>query len=212
MNRAWVPLVVVLFLLAPSAASAQMRGSRGGLLPVPSLSFLPPYGLPVVSPTYYPYGVNLSPYAMNPSVADQLGAYGLPLLPSDLLPGRRNRTRNGPGRPQQKIEEFDPPAKSSAKPAAGAVTKAAAGHIEARVPADAEVWFDGEKSSETGAVRRFESPPIAPGESVSVEVKVRKRGPLQDTDAIRHVTLRAGQRLTVDLMPRAEAPARPERK
>jgi uncharacterized protein (TIGR03000 family) len=125
----------------------------------------------------------------------------LPIKPSDFLPGRRNRTGNGKGRPQQKIEEFDPPVKQAK---GAAPTKATPGYLEARVPDGVEVWFDGEKTTETGAVRRFETPPIEPGETRSVVVRARRKAATQDIDEIRHVTLRAGQRLTIDMVVRAE--------
>jgi len=35
--------------------------------------------------------------------------------------------------------------------------------VTVNVPADAEVWFDGTEMTPTGAVRRFHSPPLAPG-------------------------------------------------
>jgi len=199
MGRRWFLLIGVAVLFLVPAAPAQSAGFRGGLMGFPSVVFAPPYGLPVSSP-YYPYVPGLSPYGMNPVIPGQPRLDSLQMLLQDY----RRTTRPSPGRPQQKIEEFDPPAKNL-RPAADAPTKATPGKVEVKVPDGAEVWFDGVKSSETGSVRQFESPPIEPGETRACKVRARWKGAAQDTDEIRHVTLRPGQRLTVDLMPRVGA-------
>ena len=40
-------------------------------------------------------------------------------------------------------------------------------HVTVRAPKDAEVWFGGQKTRQTGAVRRFVSPPLTPGQEYS---------------------------------------------
>jgi len=45
--------------------------------------------------------------------------------------------------------------------------------ISVRVPADAEVWFDGAKTAQNGAVRRFISPPLPPGRHYTYEITAR---------------------------------------
>jgi uncharacterized protein (TIGR03000 family) len=45
--------------------------------------------------------------------------------------------------------------------------------IRLRVPANAEVWFDGQKTNQTGTVRNFYSPPLTPGQSYRYQVRVR---------------------------------------
>jgi uncharacterized protein (TIGR03000 family) len=41
------------------------------------------------------------------------------------------------------------------------------------VPANAELWFGGVKTRSTGAVRKFQSPPLADGGRYSYEVRAR---------------------------------------
>ena len=47
--------------------------------------------------------------------------------------------------------------------------------IEMRVPANAEVWFDGVRSKQTGEVRTFRSPPLEAGSSYLYAIRVRWR-------------------------------------
>jgi len=45
--------------------------------------------------------------------------------------------------------------------------------IELTVPADAQVWFDGQPTTQTGTVRRFVTPPLRANADYSYEVKIR---------------------------------------
>src|SRR5262245_8601420 len=45
--------------------------------------------------------------------------------------------------------------------------------FEIRVPADATLEIDGEKTTSTGTARQFETPPLAPGHHYQYTVKVR---------------------------------------
>jgi uncharacterized protein (TIGR03000 family) len=216
MARRWfaVAAVAAALVAAPAAARAQMAGFRGGLVPVPSLGFTSPFGMPVSTPYYVPYGVGLGPYSYG---APQMSPDGLIL--SDYLRAQRAEyqrileaqraqaqryTRPGVGRPQgrptQKIEEFDPPARDT-RPAAEAPSKATAAQVEVRVPATAEVWFDGKTTSQTGEVRKFETPALPPGQAYTYEVRARWQAAGRDNDEIRKVTVRAGDQLTVDFAP-----------
>jgi uncharacterized protein (TIGR03000 family) len=46
-------------------------------------------------------------------------------------------------------------------------------HISLRVPADAQVWFDGKLTKQTGTQRLYDSPPLPPGKKFRYEVRVR---------------------------------------
>jgi uncharacterized protein (TIGR03000 family) len=70
--------------------------------------------------------------------------------------------------------------------------------IAVRVPANAEIWFDGEKTSQTGSEREFVSPPLTPGRTFSYDVRARWRDNGRTVDRTRHVDVRAGQRQKVD--------------
>jgi uncharacterized protein (TIGR03000 family) len=45
--------------------------------------------------------------------------------------------------------------------------------IRLRVPADAEVWFDGQKTTQTSEYRDYYSPPLTPGKGYTCQVRVR---------------------------------------
>lgn len=200
MWRRWFPVgavVAAALLLAPASARAQFRGFRGGLRPFPVV-VTPPYGLPFTYPAYYPYP-GLMPYPPD----YYSGGYPLysspaPVRVSQVLPADYARTPLAlPGPPRQRIEEFDLPAKAT--PA-----KETAAQVEVRVPVGAEVWFDGNKTNQTGAVRQFQSPPLKPGERYAYEVRARWKAAGQDTEETRRVTVRAGDRVTVDFTPAPE--------
>jgi uncharacterized protein (TIGR03000 family) len=48
-----------------------------------------------------------------------------------------------------------------------------AAHLQLVVPANAEVYFDGEKTTQAGPVREFVSPPLEAGRVYSYRVRVR---------------------------------------
>jgi uncharacterized protein (TIGR03000 family) len=69
--------------------------------------------------------------------------------------------------------------------------------IELRVPAQATVWFNGAKTSQEGADRAFQTPPLPPGSAYLYEVRARWSDdgtPVEQTKAIR---VRAGERARI---------------
>ncbi len=79
------------------------------------------------------------------------------------------------------------------------------------VPAKAEVWFDGDKTLQTGAVRRFISPPLGPGRPYHYDIRVQWREHGQTVAQTRHVYVQPGDELDVSFgevasAARAEAP------
>ena len=71
-------------------------------------------------------------------------------------------------------------------------------HFAITVPADAEVWFDGAKTTQTGPDREFASPPLRPGRSYSYDVRARWKDGGREVDRTRRVTFYAGDELTLD--------------
>jgi uncharacterized protein (TIGR03000 family) len=68
--------------------------------------------------------------------------------------------------------------------------------IDLQVPADAQVWFDGEKTTQTGALRQFVSPPLATDRDYTYEVRVAwKEGGREVTES-RRLTVRGGSRVS----------------
>jgi uncharacterized protein (TIGR03000 family) len=81
-------------------------------------------------------------------------------------------------------------------------------HITLKVPADAEVWFDGARTKTTGAVRHYDSPPLTPGYDYTYQVRASWRENGHDVTETHQVSVSAGARTTVDFT----SPAVPERK
>jgi uncharacterized protein (TIGR03000 family) len=71
--------------------------------------------------------------------------------------------------------------------------------INMRVPANAVVKFGSEKTTQTGAERRFISPPLQPGRGYTYDVQVQWKDGERTVDRHRTVDVRAGQQVNVDL-------------
>jgi uncharacterized protein (TIGR03000 family) len=72
--------------------------------------------------------------------------------------------------------------------------------ITMRVHPNAEVWFDGQKTTETGSLRSYISPSLEPNRDFSYQVKVRWTQNGQEVDRTRKVDVHAGDRLFVNFM------------
>ncbi len=84
-------------------------------------------------------------------------------------------------------------------PKAGIPVEDTTALIEIRVPAsDADVWFQGERTSKTGTVRQFRSPPLVEGRSYTYDVLAVWGEGGKDTKQLRQVSVRSGSRVTVD--------------
>jgi len=74
-------------------------------------------------------------------------------------------------------QSFYPPLNNNAQ---GLPANSAA--VQVTVRPDAEVWFNGVKTGQTGAVRQFQSPPLEPGGTYTYQVRARwtQNGEVQD--------------------------------
>jgi uncharacterized protein (TIGR03000 family) len=70
--------------------------------------------------------------------------------------------------------------------------------VEVRVPANAELWFEGSKTAQRGASRVFTSPALEPGSSYLYEVRARWTDKGDLVERTRTVRVRAGERILVD--------------
>jgi uncharacterized protein (TIGR03000 family) len=77
-------------------------------------------------------------------------------------------------------------------------------HVSVRAPADAEIWFDGTKTRQTGAVREFESPELMRGREYTYEVRARWTQDGKEVSRTRSIDVSAGARRTVDFTKSAE--------
>jgi uncharacterized protein (TIGR03000 family) len=69
--------------------------------------------------------------------------------------------------------------------------------VDVRVPADAEVWFDGGKTAQAGQDRVFRSPALKPGISYMYLVRAKWREGGSEVEQVQTVTVRSGERVRV---------------
>jgi len=101
--------------------------------------------------------------------------------------------------PPDDQRSYYPPPQAAVPPPAPATAT-----IELYVPPSAEVWFQGKKTTQTGTLRRFVTPPFSPGTTFTYELRIRytdASGEVQDQT--RSVTVQPGQQLILNLQ---EAP------
>ena len=72
--------------------------------------------------------------------------------------------------------------------------------IGVRVPASAEIWFDGDKTTQTGTFRQFISPPLETRQKYTYEIKARWMANGKEVVRVRNVNVYAGDRLMVNMM------------
>lgn len=84
-------------------------------------------------------------------------------------------------------------------PGTGLVVAGNQAHIRVVLPANAELWFDGQKTAATGIVRDFSTPPITPGQDYSYQVRARWTDDGHQVERTRNIDFRAGQEVVVDL-------------
>jgi uncharacterized protein (TIGR03000 family) len=83
-----------------------------------------------------------------------------------------------------------------------------AAQIDVHLPAGATIWFDDNPTSQTGVLRHFESPPLAPDTDYSYRVTVRWQEGGQDVTRTRKVEVHAGDRLNLTFGPSVGEAAR----
>jgi len=71
------------------------------------------------------------------------------------------------------------------------------------VPADAQVWFDGEPTKQTGELRHFVSPPLPPGRTYTYAVRVRWTKDGKPVEEERRIRVQAGASSRFDFTPPA---------
>jgi len=69
--------------------------------------------------------------------------------------------------------------------------------VTVSVPANAEIWFEGNKMTSTGSVREFQSPPLTPGKRYTYEVRARWKENGQEVTQTQQVEVTAGTRVNV---------------
>jgi uncharacterized protein (TIGR03000 family) len=70
-------------------------------------------------------------------------------------------------------------------------------HVTVSVPADAEIWLEGTKTTSTGSVREYQSPPLTPGIRYTYEVRARWNENGQQVTQTQQVKVTAGAHVSV---------------
>ena len=89
---------------------------------------------------------------------------------------------------------YNPPAVPALTPMASAVPAT----LEVHVPADAELFLDGNPTRQRGEVRTFESPPLQTGQVFTYEIRARWMQDGKPVEMTRSVDVSAGTRPVVD--------------
>jgi len=85
-------------------------------------------------------------------------------------------------------------------------------HIHLQVLANAGIWFDGEKTIQTGSFREYVTPPLPTGKDYTYAVRVEWTENGRKLESTRHIRIRAGDRVSLDLSRPALAQKMPEAK
>jgi uncharacterized protein (TIGR03000 family) len=70
--------------------------------------------------------------------------------------------------------------------------------VTVKLPVDAELWFEGTKTKETGSVREFQSPPLTPGRRYTYDVQARWEENGKMVTQSQTVGVSAGSAVTVE--------------
>lgn len=71
-------------------------------------------------------------------------------------------------------------------------------HISVRVPADAEVWFEGAATTQKGSLREFVSPPLTSGYQYTYTIRARWMEGNREVVQTRSVSVEPGTRASID--------------
>jgi uncharacterized protein (TIGR03000 family) len=78
-------------------------------------------------------------------------------------------------------------------------------HVSLRVPAGAAVWFDGNRTRQTGSLREYVSPPLRAGRTYVYDVRVRWDRDGKPVEETRRVRVWANARIDLDLTSAADS-------
>jgi uncharacterized protein (TIGR03000 family) len=137
-----------------------------------------------------------------------IGAKKTPVFEAGIFNLTKNETpvlvHMGPDKTQQWLlvrvqQKGSPPAASAETvPAPAPASAPAPAQVIIIVPADADVFFDGTATSETGAKRVFTTPSLPPGKKFFYDVEAQWVADGQPVDRTRKVQVSAGETVRVD--------------
>ncbi len=141
---------------------------------------------------YGPVNTGVSTYATNPyyngynaALAAQASYYGLggPSYASSLMPSTS-------------YVAFSRPSTGNVSAVAYALPDLQA-QVEVQVPADAELWFDGHQTRQSGPTRSFHTPPLEKGQGYHYTVKARWMEDGKPVEQTQNVRVSAGSLVQV---------------
>jgi uncharacterized protein (TIGR03000 family) len=188
--------VAIVILLGLTACPAQAQ-------------WLSRWGNPVISIGQTPY------YANDAGQGNIPGGYGFTpgygYYPGNNIPGTTYPWLTGPDVPDYRFYPHGLPRAAPGPPAPPRLDPAAA-QLTVHVPADADLWVAGVKTTKQGELRTFISPALEAGAIFTYEIHARWKDGGRDVDRTREVNVRCGDRLTVDFVGDGGAPLPPPRK
>jgi uncharacterized protein (TIGR03000 family) len=145
---------------------------------------------------YYPYGYGRGLYGYGLGLGYGTGLYGYGLSSaygySGYVPNLVRSSSSG-------VSDYYAPSAFAAISPAPQVPETAV-ILNVRVPANADIWFNGVKTYLTGASREFVSPPLTPGQEGTYDLRARWEEDVQQVERTRRVTVRAGDRLSINFV------------
>ena len=114
-----------------------------------------------------------------------------------LTPGAGQAQVNNWGfLPRSEYRSYYTPETISSRP----VISSDGARVQVAVPANAEVWFNGFKTSQGGRVRIYQTPPIDPAKAYGYDVRARWVSQGKVVDRTRKVRVQVGRTSRVDFL------------
>jgi uncharacterized protein (TIGR03000 family) len=133
------------------------------------------------------------PYVGSYGYYDYYPSYSYHSAPDYYAPDYNPSTVSGYYSPPD-VTVVNPTSPAPAAPAADAA------RVMVHVPPDAQVWFDGSPTTQTGEWREYASPPLSADKTFHYDIRARWTNGDQVVDQTRSVEVRAGRLTNVDFM------------
>jgi len=155
------------------------------------LGYFPYYGYSYGYDPYYDQG-----YWTNPSAGYDSGVVTTDSVPASD-PGPAQATATAPVAPAGGTASATGDGQGGSVSPSNLFSMNTPSHITVRLPADADLWFDGTKMSATGAVREFSTQTLTPNRQYTYKVRARWSENGTTTDQTRTVVFTAGNDVEV---------------
>src|SRR5262245_30351556 len=195
MSRRWlvgIAMAVTVLCSLPASSQAQFRRTTV------------PFFL------YNPWGWNYSPWSYPPYYGNPYGRpriYVINNIPPASYPSSAAHVPPAEPppqpQPQPRVDEFDnrgkPITPTSNYPQPENASSSSPARLEVHLPAEAQLWVDGKKTNQTGATRKFTTPTLTPNRDFYYELRAEWNEQGRTVADTRRVTVRAGERVKVDV-------------